>query len=161
MAINSHHFPVFCALRSEFERTAGPKTRAMYDVTALREAPTKAQFIELFVSAACPEVATSIQARADTIPLAFRQAEQKLPLLSATPRQPWIASGTLRLIEERSEHRVNGDHAAECRLNTMIRKAAKADRNRWLTDTLTAGSWAAVKALRRGRVVKHTILCKT
>ena len=72
-----------------------------------------------------------------------------VPETKATPKRPWISSGTLDLIQQRNMSRTRADRASEVELNKQIARSAKKDREEWLRAVASSGSWNAVKMLRK------------
>ena len=82
-------------------------------------------------------------------------ASDHVPLLSATPRRPWISSRTLFLIEQRNEARVRNSREDVQALNKQVQISARADRKRWLDEAIENGGWQAVRALRKKQTPRH------
>ena len=83
-------------------------------------------------------------------------AKEILPTIPVQRKRPWISTRTLHLIEERNQERTDGANTDTVkRLNKQIQLSARADRKHWLDEAITQNGWQAVRALRKGRPMKH------
>jgi hypothetical protein len=73
-----------------------------------------------------------------------------VPSLTATAKRPWISQRTLNLTDARNERRRFGNPEEVTRINKAIKVSAKADRRRWLDETVEKGGWQAVRGIRKG-----------
>ena len=114
-------------------------------------------FVESFKKAMVPrsdaKSGGNLECIAEAVTSAFVAAESSLNHVVASRRRPWISQGTLDLIDQRRIAHVSGNFVLEASLHKNIKKAARADRRKWLEDLAGSNSWASLRKLRRG--TKH------
>lgn len=72
--------------------------------------------------------------------------------MSKTPNKARVSQSTLGLIGERAAARRRHDLAAEKLLHRAVRRAARADRGRWLDGLVADGTWKGVRSLSRPKL---------
>ena len=71
------------------------------------------------------------------------------PPVESTPKQPWISSATLGLIDMRAEAGVEQNIGKWQNLERAIRKSVKQDKRKWLETAIGTGCWEQLKVARR------------
>ena len=158
-ALASHHFLVQAELQVEIQKAtpSAPPTRR--DISALREPALANSFNELFTEhmvSHCSGEDVSAHQLNEKMISAFRDAADRcLPEAALRPKRPWISEQTLAIIRERNDARSRGLLAQERALTQRVKASVKADRTRWLEDSLATGDWTQIRQLRKSVVPRQ------
>ena len=82
-------------------------------------------------------------------------AEKVLPSAKASQNKRWISEDTLNLVEQRRHAFVNGDAESYAFFNKEVKKSARTDRRRWLSEMAGSNDWNSLRKLRKQGAQQH------
>jgi len=161
--LSTHHYAVIAEVAMDLAKGSRHAPCARKEWTLLGNPAISEKFAQCFEQSLRQEPADSKEGAPDvdrsedinsmsaSVASAFACAQDEvIPNVTSRPKRPWISSSTLRLIELRHQARLRNDHDTEARLCKEIKKAAKKDRQEWLTSLAGTGSWKDIRKLKGG-----------
>ena len=149
--LQTNHFLVSCSIQCKIERCHEPRQKKK-DRSALKSPAVARQFTSTFAqNMKGTQENESVEEGWASMVGAFRASEAAVPDLATSGRRPWISQCTLDLIDQRSLARLEGDSAKQKDLHRQVRRSAKADKTKWLSDCIKSGSWDDLQIVRKQR----------
>jgi hypothetical protein len=150
-ALATDHYLVKAVFQFDAPRAA-EKPRRNQNASALQDSDVRVAFAKSFCSMVePPSLESTLSNLWDAGKASMLSASEALPPQRRTANQPWISQGTLELIDRRRRARAQNEYRNEQELHKEVRKAAKADRSRWLDKLLEDGDWQQIRKLRKPR----------
>lgn len=148
--IASHHFPVIAKLCLEVVKTK-PNKSTRLDFKSLRDTNLAREFANAveqdFPHSLCQQNSSNVTDVYASIISCMDTVSQVI--LPSVAFRPWISAATLELIQERHEARAQASTQRERLLHKKVKASAKRNREQWLNDLASTGSWRDVRLLRR------------
>ncbi len=163
MALASHHYLILVELQVEIDKRNQPcHMQDHFDVHALNDPRLASEFSASMTTcmAKLRDNNANHVSNIENMQSQFRDAyatacKHVLPVIKARPKQKWISSSTLKLIDQRNFARGECNWTLEKELHTLIRKSAACDKWQFLFNMAEGGSWDAVKLFRQLSTIKQ------